>query len=119
MVERVVLNALVRQASRFAGRRYVASSSEKPIHLRLSGVTSDGTEYCRKHSTNDVNWVTPRITYPHANHKKYDKWVDRIENTGKTALTSILSLRERRPLSSPKCIGWALSVERWALDVER
>jgi hypothetical protein len=45
----------------------------------LSGVTPDGTEYYRKHSTNGVDWVTLRITYPHAKHKKYDKWVKRIE----------------------------------------
>src|SRR6202022_2737832 len=32
----------------------------------LSGVTPDGTEYFRKLFTNGSQWVTLRITYPHA-----------------------------------------------------
>lgn len=47
----------------------------------LSGVTPDGTEYYRKLFTNGTRWVTLRITYPHAQHKKYDRWVTRIEKT--------------------------------------
>jgi hypothetical protein len=47
----------------------------------LSGVTPDGTEYYRKLYTNGNQWVTLRITYPHAKDKKYDKWVKRIEKT--------------------------------------
>ena len=45
----------------------------------LTGVTADGTEYYRLHSTNGTHWVTLRITYPHSKAKKYDKWVDRID----------------------------------------
>jgi hypothetical protein len=47
----------------------------------LSGVTSDGTEYYRKLYTNGSEWVTLRITYPHAQRKKYDRWVKRIDKT--------------------------------------
>jgi hypothetical protein len=47
----------------------------------LSGVTPDGTEYYRKQYTNGEQWVTLRMTYPHAKNKKYDKWVTRIEKT--------------------------------------
>jgi hypothetical protein len=47
----------------------------------LSGVTPDGTEYHRKLYTNGSEWVTLRITYPHARRKKYDRWVKRIEKT--------------------------------------
>ena len=47
----------------------------------LSGVTPDGTEYYRKLYTNGTEWVTLRITYPHAQHEKYDKWVARIDKT--------------------------------------
>lgn len=47
----------------------------------LSGVTSDGTEYFRKLFTQNGQWVTLRITYPHAASKKYGDWVKRIEKT--------------------------------------
>ena len=47
----------------------------------LSGVTPDGTEYYRKLYTNGVEWVTLRITYPHAVSKTYGKWVTRIDKT--------------------------------------
>ncbi len=47
----------------------------------LSGVTPDGTEYYRKLFTNGSEWVTVRITYPHAQNKKYDRWVTRMEKT--------------------------------------
>ena len=47
----------------------------------LSGVTPDGTEYYRKHYSKGPRWVTLRITYPHAQNKKYDKWVTRMEKT--------------------------------------
>jgi hypothetical protein len=47
----------------------------------LSGVTADGTEYYRKLYTKGSEWVTLRMTYPHAQHKKYDKWVEHIEKT--------------------------------------
>ena len=47
----------------------------------ISGVTPDGTEYYRKLFLRGSDWVTMRITYPHAGHKKYDKWVTRIEKT--------------------------------------
>ena len=47
----------------------------------LSGVTPDGTEYHRKLYTNGSEWVTLRITYPHAQRKKYDRWVTRMEKT--------------------------------------
>ena len=47
----------------------------------ISGVTPDGTEYYRKHYRNGAQWVTLRITYPHAKNKKYDKWVTRMEKT--------------------------------------
>jgi hypothetical protein len=47
----------------------------------LSGVTPDGTEYYRKLYTKGPQWVTLRITYPHAQNKKYDKWVTRMEKT--------------------------------------
>ena len=47
----------------------------------VSGVTPDGTEYYRKHYSNGPQWVTLRITYPHAGNKKYDKWVTRMEKT--------------------------------------
>jgi len=47
----------------------------------LSGVTPDGTEYFRKLFTQDGQWVTLRITYPHAERKKYSDWVKRIEKT--------------------------------------
>lgn len=47
----------------------------------LSGVTSDGTEYFRKLFTHNGQWVTLRITYPHAARRKYDHWVERIEKT--------------------------------------
>jgi hypothetical protein len=47
----------------------------------LSGVTPDGTEYFRKLYTNGSQWVTLRITYPHALYKTYGKWVTRIDKT--------------------------------------
>jgi hypothetical protein len=47
----------------------------------LSGVTPDGTEYFRKLYTNGSEWVTLRITYPHAVNKTYGKWVTRIDKT--------------------------------------
>ena len=47
----------------------------------LSGVTPDGTEYFRKLFTQNGQWVTLRITYPHAQRKKYEDWVKRIEKT--------------------------------------
>ncbi|MDQ2823957.1 MAG: hypothetical protein M3R29_00710 [Verrucomicrobiota bacterium] len=47
----------------------------------LSGVTADGTEYYRKLYTKGSQWVSLRITYPHAEHKKYDRWVTRMEKT--------------------------------------
>jgi hypothetical protein len=47
----------------------------------LSGVTPDGTEYYRKLYIAGSQWVTLRITYPHAQNKKYDKWVTRMEKT--------------------------------------
>ena len=47
----------------------------------LSGVTPDGTEYFRKLFTQNGQWVTLRITYPHAVSKKYGDWVKRIEKT--------------------------------------
>jgi hypothetical protein len=47
----------------------------------LSGVTPDGTEYYRKLYTQGSQWVSLRMTYPHAHNKKYDKWVTRIEKT--------------------------------------
>lgn len=47
----------------------------------LSGVTPDGTEYFRKLFTQNGQWVTLRITYPHAASKKYGDWVKRIEKT--------------------------------------
>ena len=47
----------------------------------LSGVTTDGTEYYRKLVTNGAQWVTLRITYPHAQSKKYNRWVKRIDKT--------------------------------------
>jgi hypothetical protein len=51
------------------------------IWFVLSGVTPDGTEYHRKLYTNGSEWVTLRITYPHAQTKKYDRWVTRMEKT--------------------------------------
>jgi hypothetical protein len=47
----------------------------------LAGVTPDGTAYHRNLYAKGGQWVTLRITYPHAQHKKYDKWVTRIEKT--------------------------------------
>jgi hypothetical protein len=47
----------------------------------LSGMTPDGTEYFRKLFTQNGQWVTLRITYPHTASKKYDAWVKRIEKT--------------------------------------
>ena len=47
----------------------------------LSGITPDGTEYFRKLYTNGSQWVTLRITYPHALYKTYGKWVTRIDKT--------------------------------------
>lgn len=47
----------------------------------LSGVTPDGTEYLRKLFTQNGRWVTLRITYPHAESKKFEDWVERIEKT--------------------------------------
>ena len=47
----------------------------------LSGVTPDGTEYYRKLFIKDSQCVTLRVTYPQAQHKKYDQWVARIEKT--------------------------------------
>jgi hypothetical protein len=44
-------------------------------------MTPDGTEYYRKLYTKGPQWVTLRITYPHAQSKKYDKWVTRMEKT--------------------------------------
>jgi hypothetical protein len=49
----------------------------------ISGTTPDGTEYYRKIFTNGSQWITLRITYPHAGHKQFDKWVTRIEKTFK------------------------------------
>ena len=45
----------------------------------LFGVTPDGTEYYRKLFMNDARWVTLRMTYPRVQHKKYGKWVARID----------------------------------------
>ena len=47
----------------------------------LSGVTPDGTQYFRKLFTENGQWVTLRVTFPHAESKKYDGWVKRIEKT--------------------------------------
>ena len=47
----------------------------------LSGITPDGTEFYRKLVTNGSQWVTLRITFPHAQNKKYDRWVKRIDKT--------------------------------------
>ena len=47
----------------------------------LSGVTPDGTEYFRKVFSQNGQWVTLRITYPHADRHKYEHWVERIEKT--------------------------------------
>jgi hypothetical protein len=47
----------------------------------LSGITPDGTEFYRKLVTNGSQWVTLRITFPHAQSKKYDRWVKRIDKT--------------------------------------
>ena len=47
----------------------------------LSGVTPDGTEYYRKLVTDGSHWVTLRVTYPHAQSKKYGRWLKRIDNT--------------------------------------
>ncbi len=45
----------------------------------LSGVTTDGTEYYRKLFANGSQWVTLRITFPHAQNKKYERWVKQID----------------------------------------
>lgn len=47
----------------------------------ISGVTSDGTEYYRKGFTNGSQWISLRITYPHARNDKFDPWVKRIEKS--------------------------------------
>lgn len=47
----------------------------------LSGVTPDGTEYFRKLFTQNGQWVTLRMTFPHAASKRYGDWVKRIEKT--------------------------------------
>ena len=47
----------------------------------ISGVTSDGTEYYRKGFTNGKQWISLRITYPHARNDKFDPWVKRIEKS--------------------------------------
>lgn len=45
----------------------------------ISGVTPDGTEYYRKLFTDGTQWISLRITYPHARNEKFDPWVTRIE----------------------------------------
>ncbi len=62
----------------------------------LSGTTPDGTEYYRKTFTNGSQWITLRITYPHAGHKQYDKWVTRIEKTFKPFGASEEKKEEKR-----------------------
>ena len=47
----------------------------------ISGVTSDGTEYYRKGFTDGRQWISLRITYPHARNEKFDPWVKRIEKS--------------------------------------
>lgn len=47
----------------------------------VSGVEKDGTEYYRKFATEKGNWATFLITYPHADHEKYDAWVTKIEKS--------------------------------------
>jgi hypothetical protein len=49
------------------------------IWFSILGVTPDGTEYFRKLYTNGSEWVTLRITYPHAQRKKYDHWVTHMD----------------------------------------
>jgi amino acid transporter len=45
----------------------------------VSGVTADGTEFYSKGYTNGAVLTSFRITYPHAQHRVYDRWVTRIE----------------------------------------
>ena len=45
----------------------------------ISGVTPDGTEFYRKLFTDGRQWISLRITYPHARNEKFDPWVTRIE----------------------------------------
>ena len=47
----------------------------------ISGVTKDGTEYYHKLYTKGGNWAAFNITYPHAENKQYDPWVERIEKS--------------------------------------
>ena len=43
----------------------------------VSGVR-DGQEFYHQTHVKDGNWVTFRITYPHAKAKQYDPWVEKI-----------------------------------------
>jgi hypothetical protein len=52
-----------------------------PTWYVVSGVANDGTEYYHKFYVKRANWVTFRITYPHAKHQKYDPWVEQIEKS--------------------------------------
>lgn len=47
----------------------------------LTGVTGDGTEYYRVHYTNGAQLITLRITFPHSQKKKYEKWLERIDES--------------------------------------
>lgn len=47
----------------------------------VSGVTKNGVEFYRKFYAKGSNWVALEITYPHAQNKKYDPWVSKIEKS--------------------------------------
>ena len=47
----------------------------------VSGLTKSGTEYYHKLYRKGSSWASFHITYPHAQNKKYDAWVARIEKS--------------------------------------
>lgn len=47
----------------------------------ISGVSSDGVEFYRRLAVQGHNFADFELTYPHSEHAKYDRWVERISRT--------------------------------------
>jgi len=47
----------------------------------LSGVDENGEEYYYKVHVRGRNWTGLTLSYPHAKNRRYDPWVERVEDT--------------------------------------
>jgi hypothetical protein len=59
--------------------RAVTYKVKKPTWYVVSGINADGTEFYSKGYTNGSVLTSFRISYPHAEHQTFDRWVTRIE----------------------------------------